>query len=211
MTINAYPLSWPAGWPRTKTRTRARFSRRERKYGHGGSWMQNAALSVADGVERVMGELARLGVNDDDIVISTNVRVRLDGRPRSSEPEPSDPGVAVYWQERSNKSARVIAVDQYDRVADNLAAIAGTLEALRAIDRWGGAQILERAFTGFTALPSPDQAPPWWAVLGCDKDASRDDIERAYRRAAAANHPDRGGSHDAMAEINRAYEEAMRG
>jgi hypothetical protein len=32
-------------------------------------------------------------------VISTNVRMRLDGLPRSGEKESQDPGAAVYWQE----------------------------------------------------------------------------------------------------------------
>ena len=38
-----------------------------------------------------------------------------------------------------------MAIDAYTRTADNLAAVAATLEAMRAIERHGGAQILERA------------------------------------------------------------------
>jgi curved DNA-binding protein CbpA len=42
--------------------------------------------------------------------------------------------------------------------------------------------------------------------LGVPKDASPDEIKRAYRRKAKQNHPDRkGGSTDAMSTINRAY------
>lgn len=72
------------------------------------------------------------------------MRTRLDGLPRSGEPEPKDPGATVYWRSRGRD--QVIAIDQYDRVADNLAAIAGTLDALRAIKRWGGAQIVARLY-----------------------------------------------------------------
>ena len=208
--ITAYPLTWPAGWPRTNGRARARFSKRERHYyTSGGSSLRNRTLSVADGVERVMDELARLGIKTDDIVISTNVRVRLDGRPRSSEPEPSDPGAAVYWQEAAGGAQRVIAIDQYDRVADNLAAIAGTLEALRAIDRWGGARILERAFTGFTALPPPGAVKNTWRdVLGVTTTDSADAVKLAYQRMRAKHHPDRGGDAETFAVIERAWEQA---
>jgi DnaJ-class molecular chaperone len=42
-------------------------------------------------------------------------------------------------------------------------------------------------------------------VLGVEKSASTDEIRHAYRRAAAAEHPDRGGSHTRMAAVNGAY------
>ena len=80
----------------------------------------------------VLAELARLGIGEQDTVISTNVPTRLDGLPRSGAREPFDPGVAVYWQERSG-ARRVMAIDRYTTVADNLAAVAATLEAMRAI------------------------------------------------------------------------------
>jgi hypothetical protein len=64
-----------------------------------------------------------------------------------------------------------MAIDQYDRVEHNLAAIAATLDAMRAIKRHGGAEILDRAFTGFTALPAPMAGgKPWRQVLGFDLD-----------------------------------------
>lgn len=151
-----------------------------------------------------------MGVERQDVVISTNVRTRLDGLPRSGEREPDDPGAAVYWQEATGPS-RVMAIDQYDRVADNLAAIAATLDAMRAIERHGGAQILERAFTGFTALPAPSDGAPrdWWDVLGVLRTCTLDEARTAYRRAASAAHPDRGGTDARMAEVNRAWEQAQ--
>ncbi|KVD37855.1 hypothetical protein WJ41_22830 [Burkholderia ubonensis] len=65
-------------------------------------------------------------------------------------------GVAVYWETRAG-ARRVMAIDQYTRVADNLAAVAATLDAMRAIERHGGARILERAFTGFAALAAAEK------------------------------------------------------
>ena len=78
---------------------------------------------------------------EGDSIISTNLKLRLDGLPRSDQKEPDDPGVAVYWQ-RLSKPKKVMAIDLYDRIADNLAAIGATLNAMRAIERHGGALIL---------------------------------------------------------------------
>lgn len=49
----------------------------------------------------------------------------------------------------------------------------------------------------------------WWRVLGIDRSASFGEIKGAFRRLAREHHPDAGGSNAAMANINRAYREAM--
>lgn len=41
-----------------------------------------------------------------------------------------------------------------------------------------------------------------YATLGVAHDASVDDINRAYRRAARHAHPDRGGNHERMQALN---------
>src|SRR5690606_17605504 len=153
------------GWRRTpaQERTRARFSRQERvasSYTPGQTYTRKANLTISQGTDRVAAALSAIGAWTDETVVSTNLALRLDGLPRSGQRAPDDPGVAVYW--RKGKGFRCIAIDRYDRVQDNLAAIAATLEAMRAIDRHGGAEILDRAFTGFVALPQPEQ---WWQVL----------------------------------------------
>lgn len=208
--IPAYPLLWPAGWRRTpaQDRTRARFAKKERKWsntpGSTNSWMQSKEITISDGVERVRAELSRMGIADDDLVISSNLELRLDGYPRSGQREPTDPGIAVYW--RDGKETRCMAIDRYDRVADNLAAIAATLDAMRAIERHGGAEILDRAFTGFAALPSPSQARAWWEVLGVPCTARADQVAAAYRRLRSEHHPDKGGSDEAFNEVQQAYD-----
>jgi hypothetical protein len=202
--IAAYPLQWPEGWPRTKSYARAhgKFSIRR------GSNSMAQDLSVFDGVERVLLELSRFGIGRDDIVISTNIKTRLDGLPRSDQRAPDDPGVAVYWETRAG-NRKVMAVDRYFKVADNLAAVAATLDAMRAIERHGGAQILDRAFTGFTALPSPAVACTWREIIGVPA-SIRDmpSVRIAYRRRASELHPDKGGSHAAMTELNLALQAA---
>ncbi|MHB1952359.1 MAG: DnaJ domain-containing protein [Sulfobacillus sp.] len=212
--ISAFPLQWPEGWPRAKSREHARFHSTERKYSStpgGSSYNIKKDLSVADALERGLSELQKLGIKRDDIVISTNLETRLDGLPRSNQSNPHDPGASVYWQTKKS-GMKVLAVDRFYRVADNLAAIAGTLAALRSIERWGGGQILDRAFTGFAALPAPGTKPDWRQVLGvAPHESDPDKIKAAYRIAASRAHPDKeGGSNDRMAEINRAWAEAQR-
>lgn len=206
MSIPAYPLQWPEGWPRSRGRKQAQFGKTETKYNDHGSWKSKADLTMADAMKRVKYELERLGVNvEDDSIVSTNLRLNLAGLPRGDQGEPSDPGVAVYFQKK-NGPMRVIAIDAYHRVRDNLAAIAATLEAMRAIQRHGGAQILERAFTGFDALPAPKK---WWDILEVRQDASLEIIETNFRRLARDRHPDTGGSNAAMAELNEARAAAL--
>lgn len=167
---------------------------------------QNAGreLSVIDGVERVLEALRLMKITRDDVVISTDIPTRLDGLPRSDRTA-SDPGAAVYWRKGSH--TRCMAIDRYRRTADNLAAIAATLEAMRAVERHGGAEILDRAFTGFVALPAPEQ---WFTVLGVSAHATRDQIEEAFRALAMKHHPDRpGGSDTEMSRINTARDEGL--
>lgn len=194
-----YPLQWPEGWKRTQSyqRKTATFSR------------QGKALTVFDGVQRVLDELQRLGVHQDDVIVSTNLQTRLDGLPRSNQARPGDPGVCVYWKP-AKSPMRCMAVDRYDEVQDNLAAVAATLEAMRSIERHGGAAILDRAFTGFAALPAPVGGKrDWWTVLELQSTASQAEIREAFNRLAREHHPDRGGSDERMAEIIRARDEAL--
>src|SRR4051812_15969135 len=46
----------------------------------------------------------------------------------------------------------------------------------------------------------------YYEILGVKKDASADEIKKAFRRAAIEHHPDRGGDEAKFKEINEAYE-----
>lgn len=211
--MTRYPLTWPAGWRRTKAsiRTRARFGSVERQHSTEGTDPQPALrrrreITVAGGAERIVDALRLLSVPRDEVIVSTNLHLRLDGLPRSGQGEPSDPGVAVYWKKRGAPVYKVMAVDRYDRVAGNLAAVAATLEAMRAIDRHGGAEILDRAFTGFIALPAPKD---WREILGVSDGMTLPQVKIQYRKLAQLRHPDNGGTPAAMSELNAAWTRAQ--
>ncbi len=56
--------------------------------------------------------------------------------------------------------------------------------------------------------PDPPAKRPWHAVLGVRPDATIQQRQKAYRSLAMKYHPDRGGSHEKMAELNAAKKAA---
>ena len=203
----AYPLCWPAGWKRTESYRRARAGfGKVRAHAAGGT--MKGSLSVNEAITRVLHEIGLLGVQRGNLIISTNLKLRLDGLPYSDQREPSDTGAAVYWVKNSRQQMKCMAIDRYDRVADNLAAIAATVEAMRAIERHGGAEILERAFIGFQALPEPEQ---WWKILGFDlAPKTRQEAEAAFRTIVKKLHPDVGGCDEAFSRVASAMAQARK-
>lgn len=215
MTITAYPLAWPPGWKRTVAdeRTFGRFG--TSKQSKVGSWRSMQDITVAGATQRLRVELDRMAVRGDDLVLSTNLKLRLDGLPRSDQAQPADPGAAVYWNDPWTSAPRCMAIDRYTKVEMNIAALAATIEAMRAIERHGGAVVLERAFTGFAALPAPIVAGMkrhWRDVLGFPSDhkVSAAMVTERYRRYASSSHPDKGGSTSEMAALNQARDEALK-
>lgn len=204
MSTQRYPLAWPPAWRRTSPnqRQRARFEQRTSvPGGQFGSYTRRSELSVAAALDRLMIELSRLGARE--IILSTNLVLRQDGLPRSDQREPQDPGVAVYF--RLKGKPRVLACDRWLRVADNIAAIAAHIFAIRAVDRYG-VGTLEQAFAGYAALPAKEE---WWSLLGVSPDATTlEQAEDAFRKLARLHHPDAGGSHDMMARLTEARETA---
>lgn len=205
-----YPLAWPNGWKRTSSRRQAMFSKKVRRTNADGSssYQHSENLSVGDGLKRLEGELRRLGARG--IVISSNLRRNLDGGITAQQAKNlADPGVAVYF--RLNQQPRVLACDKWTSAADNMAAIAGHIEAIRTQERYG-VGTLDQAFAGYAALPpvGGTQGGDWRAEFGFENgDAvSLEVIEMRYRALVRQRHPDSGGSHDAIVRLNRARDEA---
>lgn len=191
----AFPLHWPEGWKRTKLPQSSRFD-----------------VSFAAARDGLVEQLRLLGARYT--IISTNIELRRDGLPYANQPEPADKGVAVYFEWKSRQ--HVLACDRWNKIKDNLRALEKTVEAMRGIDRWGASTILERSFEAFVALPpSPPAKRDWRDVLELNAEertrVSRAIIEGRYRHLATKKHPDRaGGSHEAMAELNQARDEALK-
>lgn len=197
-----YPLSWPVGRPRTPSyqRQRAKFGTRKES-GHG--WKNLERLTVAEATKRLQEELDRIGAKG--AILSSNLQLRLDGLPRSGQPEPADPGVAIYFELKGSNIAW--GCDRWDRVVDNIAALAKSVEAKRGLTRWGAVTV-EQEFRGYQALPpAPDD---WWLILGIPRTATLDQVEAAFRSKALSAHPDKGGSVDEMARLNAARDRARK-
>ncbi|WP_159053655.1 J domain-containing protein [Variovorax sp. PMC12] len=147
------------------------------------------------------------------VVLSTNVPLRQDGKPYANFPRIEDPAAAMYFTYKDKQMC--FACDRWTRVEDNIQAIRKTIEALRGIARWGTGDMLQAAFTGFTALPAPIVAGMkrhWREVLQYgDGRPDAAIIRGCYQRLASLAHPDRaGGSTERMAELNQARDDALK-
>lgn len=176
-----YPLTWPAGWPRTPTWKR----------GH-----SPFKVTPDQAYRELMQELCRLGARD--VIISSNLKLRQDGAPYATQPRNDDEGIAVYFRRKGQDV--VLACDKFAKREANMRAITKTIDAIRGIERWGSSDMMERAFTGFTALPAPGGTAHWRDVL------DPADPEASYRRLRAQHHPDRGGSADEFNAVQHAWE-----
>ena len=206
--ITGSPLCWPEGWPRGEQDAHARFNTKSKVKSQFSdySYMQSKKITIAKAADFVLDELRKMGIPDYMVIISTDLKLRRDGLPYSNQKEPGDKGVAVWFREcKDGSQQQVIALDQYNRIADNLYAIGKTIESMRGIKRWGGGEILNRTFTGFVALPDNES---WWHILGVEKTASSQEISDAFKRLRIQNHPDKGGSADQFYKINEAYKQA---
>ncbi len=199
----AYPLQWPEDWKRTHPHSRRR-----------------APYQVSDGraIDGLNDALRKFKASS--IVISSNIATKRNGDMYANQAASiEDPGVAVYYSTPEFKD-RVIACDKWERVYHNVHAIGKALEALRAVDRAGASQILDRAFQAFGALPSPAGTVPvraWWEVLEIEEQAIKlgfmklPMIEAQYRELAKAKHPDRNDGNDAaFKELGTALEQARK-
>lgn len=190
-TITAYPLSWPVGWQRTSNPRRSAYGDR----------------SLAAARESVQREVRLFGGRD--LIISSNLELRLDGLPRSGQRQPLDKGVAIYFKYKSNPVS--FACDKWASVEDNLWAVSLTLSAIRQIERSGASEMLDRAFAGFAALPAPGETSgeSWWRTLGVMPTATMDEIKAAYRGKVKVHHPDAGGDPLEFQSIQSAYDAAQ--
>lgn len=198
----AYPLQWPIGWPRTALEDRER-GYKFRQTGGGGYGRGLVTFAVAR--DKLYQELERLGAQS--VIISTNHKPDIRGMPIESKRKVDDDGVAIYFRLKGRDMA--MACDRYDGAAANMRSLGLAIEGMRQLERHGGGTMVERAFTGFAALPAPENYKKWWDVLECAPTASQTVIESQYHHFARIRHPDKGGSEAAMAELNAAREAGL--
>ena len=190
----------------------------------GGIKRQNAQFkstysATMDVLER---EITNLGpVAEADPIIHVDVdtsSLLLRGGLRSSA-KPETPTVALTVQTKKRGTLTFVA-SRYTRYEDNLRAIALTLEALRAVNRWGATESDEQ-YRGFEALPpangmaTVDEAAVFIitaAGMEPSDDPVRDlltfdNLDRMFKLASKRLHPDvDDGSEEAFKKLADARE-----
>lgn len=165
-----FPLQWLPQQPRTKRPKKARFG--------------NHSPSKAG--DYLIAELIRLGAKN--CVISSNLQQRVRGDGFYAAQQVADSGVVVYFDLKGKSKA--MACDRWDKANHNLWALYLSVSAIRGLERWGGSEFLDGLFTGFKALPSPDD------VMIMEKNyfegiETTEQLERKYRELAKELHPDK--------------------
>lgn len=205
-----YPLQWPPGQKRTPSTGRRHSRFGDRRVVAGGS---PGTPSPYEAAKELLAELKLLGAAH--VTITSQLPTRHDGLPYA-DGRSDDPGVAVWFVHRGHE--RVFACDLWFTVGDNLRAIALSVGAMRGLARWGMADVEERVFAGFAALPAGAPDAPrkraWREVLGVESIVGLEPADllaiakARHRGLIAAAHPDAGGDVDRAAELNVALDEA---
>lgn len=187
-----FPLDWPLGYKKTQFRRKSKFKQ-----------------AAPDSIQLLLNaELRKLSAKK--IIISSNIPVRRDGGIYADYlcKKMAEPGIAIYFVHKEQNV--VICCDQYEYPWENMYALAKGIEALRGMDRWGVSEFMERAFTGFKALPeSVEPNVAWNDVLGINLSSGESEIKSAYRKLAQIHHPDSGGTAAMFDRITKAYQQGI--
>ena len=182
MTEDAYPLSWPERWPKAGIRERAKFK-----------------TTFSRARDMLVREITIMGA--ERIVISSNLKINKMGLPYADFKEPSDPGIAVYFELFGQRQC--IPCDKWNKAVDNMQAIRCCVEALRGIERWGAKEMVQASFMGFKALPDYSKKNYF---EGMDTSSA---IHEKYKELAKKIHPDAGGNADDFSQLTQEYQEAL--
>ena len=218
----AYPLHWPRRQARTPAGKRivdAPFTVGEMVSDTKREWRDGQAHDVSIqrrrtkavglpvAVDRLEDQLQRLGAKV--VVLSTNLELRLNGIPRAGQKDPLDPGAAVYFNLKNKRL--VFACDKWTRVADNVAALAAHIRAIRSVETYGVGTI-EQAFEGYRSLEDfSSGVMPWKRVLGFPDDSrpSLAEVEAKWKARMKEVHPRLEGESSLQAQqLNVAMQQA---
>jgi len=98
MKAEKYPLQWPLGYPRERYPSRSRFG--NKPFG-----------KTRDEIFRQL-KLMLSWRDRDNVILSTNVPLKIDGYPYANYRQPEDKGVAVYFRYQDNDI--VICCDKWE-------------------------------------------------------------------------------------------------
>lgn len=197
-TYHENQVPWPAEKPRCADRRNGRFN-------------SNGKLGLNQAASRVRSAVSaftRTGKawRTKSLWIFADGVIGARGEFLNNQPANIDPAVVVSFD--LDGQEYTIAVDALTDPAQNLAAIAQAIDAMRAVERYGVFTV-SQLLHSFAALPAPGTSHPQRVSPFAGMDTAAD-INKKYRALAAERHPDKGGSTEAMAELNRWRDEALR-
>lgn len=121
-------------------------------------------------------------------------------------PEEATVTLVVYWPKSKDREPLTIRYNQQARAVDNLAVIRLCVHDLRLNEARGLDALMREAYLQLPAgAPTKIKRDPY-EVLGVTKETPLLVVEAAYRVLAKEAHPDSGGTTEAMAELNEAYD-----
>lgn len=181
-----YPLQWLPQQPRIKRPARARFGKH--------------SLSSAGYI--IENELRLLGAKN--CIISTNLQTKINGGFYANQ-KVEDAGIVIYFD--LNGSGKAMACDRWDRPEDNLWALNLSISAIRGLERWGGSEFLDGLFTGFKALPSPEDATIMTQQYFSDV-TNYEYLQLKFKKLARELHPDsENGNADKFQDMMKQYKQ----
>jgi len=184
-----YPMQWLPQQPRTKRPARARFGKHS--LSSAGNFIEN--------------ELRLLGAKN--CIISTNLQTKLSGGFYANQ-KVEDAGIVIYFDLKG--TGKAMACDRWDRPEDNLWALNLSISAIRGLERWGGSEFLDGLFTGFKALPSPEDVTNV-TVRYFSGDIDLEEGKAIFKNLALELHPDKGGNPDKFMELNKQFVQFKQG
>lgn len=183
-----YPLQWNPAIVRTERPKRSNFGSRS---------------AFAAGRELVR-ELNLL--EGKDIVISSNLKSKLDGSFYANQGIVDDTGICVYFKLKGKE--KCFACDKWDLVQDNIWALKLNIQAIRGMERWGGSNFMDGLFTGFKALPDPSDGIVTSVQYFVDC-TDEEQVKERFKKLAKELHPDVGGNAEEFQEMKRQYEQRL--
>lgn len=157
----------------------------------------HAKVDRARAIER---ELEFLGAHHVVVQVALEDRdFLINGTPRSRA-QAAHPGVMVAFE--SEHGPLQYATDEFDNWQDNLRAVALSLEALRAVNRYGVSRHGEQ-YRGWRQLPPGSDDTHGIPDAVTARRYLNDVYDGDMRAALFATHPDRGGDREEFGKVMR--------